>query len=248
MLRQAVTTLAMDAFVHELTSLRNNMKPIYDTTNPEMLHRYSLIMNIVRRHLPTPAGHRLLELGCHYGELCEQLTRLGYEVHGVDAYSPNEPYAKKGVKWKYTPQDLNVTKVFPEADGTLDGVLMLEVLEHLIDTDRVFQECHRVLKPGGLVAITTPNINMLKNRLRVPLGLYPYSLEYKTILHHVRLYNRHNLHVHLREHGFRVVVSRGTHLVPQRMWSLPLAMPVSNLLARAFPYLSSNLVVAAVRV
>ncbi|NJL95718.1 MAG: class I SAM-dependent methyltransferase [Anaerolineae bacterium] len=47
----------------------------------------------------------------------------------------------------------------PFPDGTFDGVILSEILEHVEDDLRGLQEVFRVLKPGGVVAITVPNAN-----------------------------------------------------------------------------------------
>ncbi|MCK7516128.1 MAG: class I SAM-dependent methyltransferase [Desulfobacterales bacterium] len=51
---------------------------------------------------------------------------------------------------------------FPFPDNTFDFVLFLEVIEHLITgPTRVLQELARVLKPGGILVLTTDNSNSL---------------------------------------------------------------------------------------
>ncbi len=48
--------------------------------------------------------------------------------------------------------------VFPYQDGSFDVVVSCEILEHfLCDPVHVLAECHRVLKPGGVIVLTTPN-------------------------------------------------------------------------------------------
>lgn len=45
----------------------------------------------------------------------------------------------------------------PEADNTVDRIVMSHVLEHLEDPTKVLKECYRVLKPGGAVVIAVPD-------------------------------------------------------------------------------------------
>ncbi|MEZ5385668.1 MAG: class I SAM-dependent methyltransferase [Prosthecobacter sp.] len=54
----------------------------------------------------------------------------------------------------------------PYADATFDVVTATEVIEHLEDFRRVVREIHRVLKPGGVCILSTPNILNLNSRLR----------------------------------------------------------------------------------
>lgn len=54
----------------------------------------------------------------------------------------------------------------PYADASFDIVTATEVIEHLEDFRRVVREIHRVLKPGGVCILSTPNILNLNSRLR----------------------------------------------------------------------------------
>lgn len=96
---------------------------------------------------------------------------------------------------------------FPYPDSLFEVVLCCEVIEHLlIDPIRCMQEIKRVLRPGGTLIVTTPNVARLENVLRLIAGanLYdPYS-GYGPYGRHNREYNRHEL-VKLLEHvGFSV--------------------------------------------
>jgi SAM-dependent methyltransferase len=49
----------------------------------------------------------------------------------------------------------------PYPDAFFDGVLLLDVLEHLLDEKAVLQEIHRVLRPGGFLVVSVPNDGLL---------------------------------------------------------------------------------------
>jgi SAM-dependent methyltransferase len=53
----------------------------------------------------------------------------------------------------------------PFADGSFDAVACLEVLEHLVAPLSTAQELHRVLRPGGVILVTVPNIVYWRRRL-----------------------------------------------------------------------------------
>jgi len=213
----------------------------------EQLYRYNIVLDWIKRQHPRHAGEPrpyTLDVGCHDGTLCRMLVAHGATVFGLDAFSAELQVAERHL-WSYLQRDLNRQQSLPFRSASFDCVTALEILEHIIDTDYFLEEIHRVLKAGGTLMISTPNINMLKNRLRVPLGLYPYGLEYRTEIHHVRLYNLATLLSHLRATGFEVVRYRGTHLVPQRFLSQPALSALSNLLATRLPTLASNLMLCA---
>lgn len=88
---------------------------------------------------------------------------------------------------------------------------------------------------------------MLKNRFRVVFGQYPYGLEYRNTIHHVRLYNLANLMSHLKEHNLFVLSSEGERLLPQKIIETGRFVQVSEFLARMVPTLCANLLVVARR-
>ena len=62
---------------------------------------------------------------------------------------------------------VNLNKdALPYEDGFFDLVTFTEVIEHLEHYRLIIREAHRVLKPGGLLVVTTPNILNLKSRMR----------------------------------------------------------------------------------
>lgn len=62
--------------------------------------------------------------------------------------------------------DLNVDKKLPYPDNTFAIVTATEVVEHLEDFRAILREMYRVLKPGGICVLTTPNILNINSRLR----------------------------------------------------------------------------------
>jgi SAM-dependent methyltransferase len=99
---------------------------------------------------------------------------------------------------------------FPFDDGTFDLVLFCEMLEHLLmDPLAALRQIHRVLKPGGVMVLTTPNVARLDNVLAIVNGanIYdPYS-GFGPYGRHNREYNRHELHRLLAFAGFDVEYS-----------------------------------------
>ena len=209
------------------------------------LYRFGRVLEAVNsKSNSSLKGKQWLDLGCHNGTFARLLFEHGVFATGVDAYSLE---LKTENTWEYVQHDLD-TGIIPFANQTFDIVSAMEIIEHITDTDKFLDEIFRVLKPDGLLVITTPNICMLKNRLRVPLGMYPYGCEYRNLIHHVRPYNLACLSSHLKGHGFRIVLSRGENLLPHKLVILASCfMKISELLSEFFPSLCSNLVVVCVK-
>lgn len=101
------------------------------------------------------------------------------------------------------------SELFPFSEGVFDVVLLCEIIEHLQnDPVAVLTEIHRVLKPGGALVLTTPNVNRLENVTRMVAGanIYdPYS-GYGPYGRHNREYNKHELNLLLSYCGFEAEV------------------------------------------
>ncbi|MHA3700964.1 class I SAM-dependent methyltransferase [Jatrophihabitans sp. YIM 134969] len=99
---------------------------------------------------------------------------------------------------------------FPYGDDSLDVVLFCEMLEHLLmDPTATLREIQRILKPNGVLVLTTPNVARIINVLTLVNGanMYdPYS-GYGPYGRHNREYTRHELHLLLEFLGFEVETS-----------------------------------------
>jgi SAM-dependent methyltransferase len=107
---------------------------------------------------------------------------------------------------KFTFQHFNVENdKFPYSDGEFDLVIFAEIIEHLLnDSCKVLREIKRVLKPNGVLILTTPNVARLENITRLISGanIYdPYS-GYGPYGRHNREYNCHELDQLLKFEGF----------------------------------------------
>lgn len=97
---------------------------------------------------------------------------------------------------------------FPFADNSFDVVIFAEIIEHLLnDPCKVLREINRVLKIGGTLILTTPNVARLENvsKLIVGQNIYdPYS-GYGPYGRHNREYTRHEIYVLCKHEGFDAV-------------------------------------------
>jgi SAM-dependent methyltransferase len=96
---------------------------------------------------------------------------------------------------------------FPFPDATFDVVFFCEILEHMThDPLTVIREINRVLRPGGQLILTTPNVGRIETVARVILGDNPYShySGYGPHGRHNREYTPHEVDQLLRYAGFAV--------------------------------------------
>jgi SAM-dependent methyltransferase len=107
---------------------------------------------------------------------------------------------------------------FPFEDGAFKVVVFCEILEHLlVDPLHALREMNRVLSPGGLLVVTTPNVSRLGNVLAMIAGenIYdPYS-GFGPYGRHNREYNQHELVKLLRFAGFEEEVAFTANAHPE---------------------------------
>ncbi|MCC8432496.1 bifunctional 2-polyprenyl-6-hydroxyphenol methylase/3-demethylubiquinol 3-O-methyltransferase UbiG [Reyranella aquatilis] len=101
----------------------------------------------------------LLDIGCGGGLMSEPMARLGATVTGVDASERNVGTASVHA----TGQDLAIdyrqgtAEALAESGAQFDVVLALEIVEHVADVDLFLRSCGRLVKPGGLLFLSTLN-------------------------------------------------------------------------------------------
>jgi 2-polyprenyl-3-methyl-5-hydroxy-6-metoxy-1,4-benzoquinol methylase len=184
-------------------------------------HRVDVTESRVRKLLALLADERpgrLLDVGCAGGELGALLAARGWSVHGAEAEPALVQAAQaRGVDARAV--DLEGAAL-PWPAAAFDAVVAAEVIEHVVDTDRLLAEMGRVLRPGGALVITTPNLASLENRLRLLLGRYPMWMDVGVEgAGHLRYYTPRMLRRQLGRHGFRVErhVGNWVPFVPQRL-------------------------------
>jgi 2-polyprenyl-6-hydroxyphenyl methylase/3-demethylubiquinone-9 3-methyltransferase len=103
---------------------------------------------------------RILDIGCGGGLLCEPFARLGAEVIGVDPSAANIAAAKLHADKGHLSIDYRCTTV-EEMDvrERFDVVLAMEVVEHVSDVGLFLSRCAAMLKPGGMMVVSTLNRN-----------------------------------------------------------------------------------------
>jgi 2-polyprenyl-3-methyl-5-hydroxy-6-metoxy-1,4-benzoquinol methylase len=101
-----------------------------------------------------PRDVRLLDVGSSSGALLMTARALGIAAEGVEPSAEAAETARRA--------GLKVFTGFLEAagfpDSAFDAVILMEVIEHLREPRPMLAQCRRVLKPGGILLITTPNV------------------------------------------------------------------------------------------
>lgn len=145
---------------------------------------------VFNRLAALPKG-RMLDAGAGSGELARKLAALGHDMALCDCVPASQwAYHDAGA---YTQCDLAAG--LPYAGESFDCVICLEVIEHMENPMALCREFRRVLRPGGRLVISTPNILSLRSRVKFLLDGSFVFFNYPLIEWDQRD-GRPNVHVH----------------------------------------------------
>jgi len=164
--------------------------------------------------LGLPPGARVLDAPCGSGQLATALAQAGFESWGADI----DVVAQKVLGDRFQCVDLNGALPWPEA--SFDAVCLVEGIEHLENHFAFLREVHRVLRPGGALVLTTPNVVSLRSRVRfLGSGFFhkdprPLDESARDPLHHIGLRTFPEFRYALHTSGFRLSAVTHTHIKP----------------------------------
>jgi 2-polyprenyl-3-methyl-5-hydroxy-6-metoxy-1,4-benzoquinol methylase len=159
-------------------------------------------------------GSRILDAPCGGGRLSRLLQECGYDVAGVDL----NPDARELLGEAFHPVDLCDRLPFP--NESFDCVVSAEGIEHLENPAVFLRELHRVLRPEGLLLLTTPNTVSVRSRVRFfGSGFFhqdprPLCEASRDPMHHVSLRTLSELRYEMVTSGFSIRSVGHTHVKP----------------------------------
>ena len=122
----------------------------------------TVLAAIAAANIQSPLPGEALDIGSSKGELITAIrARFGLRTSACD-YTDT---LRKDSTQRVEIVDLNAGKL-PYLDGRFCLITCVETIEHLEQTRSLFREIFRVLEPGGLAVITTPNTLNLRSRMR----------------------------------------------------------------------------------
>jgi 2-polyprenyl-3-methyl-5-hydroxy-6-metoxy-1,4-benzoquinol methylase len=120
----------------------------------------------LQAHVPLPAT--VVDVGCGEGAFSLRMVDSGYSVVGLDMIPADEHPARD--EFEYVEVDLldeSVRRAFLDRHRhRFDAVVLLEVIEHVHDPWQVLTFCRELLRPGGTLVLSTPNITSFFSRFR----------------------------------------------------------------------------------
>jgi SAM-dependent methyltransferase len=144
---------------------------------------------------------RLLDIGCGDGKFLSEMQARGWAVDGIDFDAKGIQAAKGKYGLSLRHGDLRQAEL---PANSFDAVTMSHVIEHLNDPVGMLAAIHRVLKPGGRMVITTPNIESIGHK---KFGAYWFGLDAPR---HLNLFTANALMRVTKRAGFEKVESSST--------------------------------------
>jgi SAM-dependent methyltransferase len=164
--------------------------------------------------LGLPGGARILDAPCGGGALAAALAEKGFAATGADM--DTEAAERLGPAFA----QVNLNEPLPWAEQSFHAVFSTEGIEHLENHFSFLRETCRILKPGGILLLTTPNLTALRSRVRFfGSGFFgrdsrPLNEAGRHPLHHIGLATLPELRYELHVSGFRLVEVTHTHIKP----------------------------------
>jgi SAM-dependent methyltransferase len=106
---------------------------------------------------------RLLEVGCSWGFFLENARKRGWEVHGIELSASSAKWAKEVLGLNVTCGTIEDFLIPDEVP--FDVVVAWHVIEHMQEPANFLRVAYERLRPGGLLALRTPNIGSLPARI-----------------------------------------------------------------------------------
>jgi 2-polyprenyl-6-hydroxyphenyl methylase/3-demethylubiquinone-9 3-methyltransferase len=175
-------------------------------SDPTVGQRQRLLLKCFTRFGPkTETASAVLDAGCGGGEFLEFFADRSFCAVGLDISLTALQKAKKRIpRTPIAAASLDEGLCFKP--NSFELVWFTEVLEHLLDTSQALSEIHRILKPQGLLALTTPYHGFIKN---LAIAVTRFDKHFDVAGPHIRFFTRRSLSASLKRAGFDLLHSEG---------------------------------------
>ncbi len=209
-------------------TFRRNLRPLQ-----ELIARNTLARAQEHNAPDATSPLRLLDVGCHIGVMLEIAQERGWDAVGIE---PSAWAAARAAERGLNVINATLANAHLPANS-FDAVTMWDVVEHLTNPSADLNQVYRVLKPGGVVAVHTIDIESPLARVMGPR--WPWLMEM-----HLYYFSPRTLGQMLEQIGFRVeaIIYQGRYL--RLAYLITRIEPYSRSLARLLGHIANQLNIA----
>jgi SAM-dependent methyltransferase len=148
----------------------NDYLPLHLANRDSSLAERRAYLAAIARRFHMPPRPRLLDVGCALGFMLQEAAAAGWEASGVETSEFAAHYAAEHSGCVVSVGTLENAALACES---FDVVTLMDVVEHVADPHKLISEIYRILRPGGVLLIVTPNFGSLFVQL---YGLRAYGV------------------------------------------------------------------------
>lgn len=170
-------------------------------------HKYNLpkIQSFIPKGL-----HTIMDAGCGAGQVSNWLAGLGHNVWGCDYSESGVALAKEAFpRANFFVGDLMEGATVPDGMDTFDGIVSVEVVEHLFDPEKALTNINASLKPGGFLILTTPYHGYVKNMVLSLTNKWDDHFMVDSPGGHIKFFSPRTIKIMLEETGFTDIQVKG---------------------------------------
>lgn len=176
-------------------------------------------------------GLKILDIGCGGGLISMPLAQMGADVTAIDANESNikaaGDYAKDN-QIDIQLQHITAEELLPKANQSFDVVVSLEVIEHVANPKDFIQNLTKLVKPGGMVVISTINRTLKSYVFAIVMAEYVLGWVPKKTHHHSKFIKPSELNKMINNTGFSLKELKGMTLdLPSTKWQLSVDIDVN---------------------
>lgn len=183
-----------------------------------------------------PEDALVLDIGCSSGYLAKVLKKKQSQVFGVEA---NFNSVKKAQKYcqKVIIGSIENPKTWLKLKNQFEVIILADVLEHLINPEKVLKTASKKLKKSGLILISIPNIAHWQIRLRLLVGKFNYTDSGLLDKTHLRFFTEETIRKLIDEAGFKILKFEYHFVFPfeNRLLNQHIKKGLSNSLGKGWP-------------
>jgi 2-polyprenyl-3-methyl-5-hydroxy-6-metoxy-1,4-benzoquinol methylase len=187
----------------------------YSAANAEASHQH-LYPSVSQFLKDIPPGSLVMDAGCGNGTFLSLFQNRNWQLHGSDLSPTGIEVARKtfpNINF-FLADGQTLYADFLATVGPVDVVLSTEVIEHVYDPRGFLRNCYDLLKPGGILVLTTPYHGYLKNLLLAVTGKMDQHFTVLWDHGHIKFWSRLTLETALKEIGFTNIEFAGSGRIP----------------------------------